>query len=80
MSKLPSMQPVLPETGFVRQSQLVPGILGISPATFWRLIREGRFPAPVHLADRVTAWRVEEVREWIASRQAHRHQRRSGRD
>ena len=68
MSKRPSMPSVLPETGFVRQSQLVPGILPFSSATFWRLVKAGRFPSPVQLADRVTAWRVEEVREWIASR------------
>jgi prophage regulatory protein len=68
MSKRPPTPPPLPETGFVRQSQLVPHILGVSSATFWRLIAAHKFPSPVHLAGRVTAWRVEEVREWIASR------------
>lgn len=60
----------LPETGFVRQSQLVgkkgaPGIIPFSPATLWRKVAAGQFPAPVKLSAGVTAWRVEEVRAWL---------------
>jgi prophage regulatory protein len=57
----------LPATGYVRQSQLIPGILPFSPATLWRLVRAGKFPAPVRLADRITAWDVQDVRNWIVS-------------
>ena len=57
----------LPATGFVRQSRLIPGILPFSAATLWRLVKAGRFPAPVRLADRITAWRIEDVRQWIAT-------------
>jgi prophage regulatory protein len=67
MSKLPSMQPMLPEAGFLREAQLVPAIVPVSRSTFWRLIKRGSFPAPVRLADRITAWDVREVRQWIAS-------------
>ena len=56
----------LPLTGFVRQAQLVPGIIPISSATLWRKVKNGSFPRPVKLGPRVTAWRAEEVREWIA--------------
>jgi prophage regulatory protein len=67
MSTQPSIPVGLPETGFVRQSQLIPGILPFSSATLWRLVRAGRFPAPVRLADRITAWRTEDVRQWIGT-------------
>ena len=58
----------LPATGFVRQSQLVPGLLPFSSATLWRLVKAKRFPAPVRLANRITAWRVEDVRAWMLAR------------
>jgi prophage regulatory protein len=68
MSQRPSLPSVLPETGFVRLSQLVPDILPFSSATLWRLVKAGKFPAPVRLADRITAWRVEDVRAWMLAR------------
>lgn len=68
MSNQPSVPSGLPETGFVRQSQLVPNIVPFSSATLWRLVKAGKFPAPVRLADRVTAWRAEDVRAWMQAR------------
>ncbi len=65
----------LPAIGFVRAKQLSnqpggrPGVLGISRTTLWRMVADGEFPAPVKLSPGVTAWRVESVREWIATRQ-----------
>ena len=58
----------LPTTGYVRQAQLIPGIVPFSAATLWRRVKEGTFPAPVRLSDRVTAWRAEDVRAWMAER------------
>ncbi len=55
----------LPETGYVRQSQLIPGILPFGATTLWRMCKAGKFPKPVKLSERVTAWRAEEVRAWI---------------
>lgn len=68
------LTPSLPETGFVRAKQLYsdrltgPGILNIGPTLFWQLVREGRFPKPVKLSPRTTAWPVSAVREWLASK------------
>ncbi|MBW7998519.1 MAG: AlpA family phage regulatory protein, partial [Candidatus Glassbacteria bacterium] len=56
--------------GFVRQSRLIPAIVPFSSATLWRKVKAGTFPAPVKLSTRVTAWRVEDVREWMRSRTA----------
>ena len=62
----------LPETGYVRQTQLVgnkgKGIIGVipfSPATLWRKVNSGDFPAPVKLSAGITAWKVEDVRAWM---------------
>ncbi|MHB8390517.1 MAG: helix-turn-helix transcriptional regulator [Acidobacteriaceae bacterium] len=62
----------LPESGFVREKQLLrnpktgdSGILPFSHATLWAKIKSGRFPRPVKLGPKITAWRVEDVRRWI---------------
>ena len=58
----------LPDDAFVRQAQLVPEIVPFSAATLWREVKAGTFPAPVKLSQRITAWRVVDVRTWIRSR------------
>ncbi len=58
--------PVLPPEGFVRLPIII-GILGISKTSWWRGVRDGRFPRSVKLAPRTTAWRVEDIRALIAS-------------
>jgi len=34
----------------------------------WRLIREGRFPAPVQLGSNSIGWWEDEIEAWLASR------------
>lgn len=63
----------MPDGGYIREAQLVPspkrpGVpvpLPFSAPTLWRKVREGTFPKPVKLSERVTAWRVGTVREWL---------------
>ena len=57
----------LPASGFIRQAQLIPSLLPISSATLWRKVKSKDFPAPVKLSSRVTAWRVGDVRAWMAA-------------
>jgi prophage regulatory protein len=45
----------LPATGYVQAKQLVPHIIPFSPATLWRKVKAGTFPAPVKLSAGVTA-------------------------
>lgn len=61
----PRLTGQLPESGYVRQSQLIPVILPFSPATLWRKVKVGEFPQPVKLSARITAWRVEDIRLWM---------------
>lgn len=70
---MPDLISVLPDTGFVRQLQLVGnrrrgqcGVLPFSATTLWRMIHLGQFPAPVKLTPRVTAWRAEDIHRWIS--------------
>lgn len=64
----------LPDSAFVRKSQLVqssklPGTrapLPFSGETLWRKVKAGTFPRPVKFSERVTAWRVGDVRAWIS--------------
>lgn len=68
----------LPDSGWVRESQLVqspkrPGNgapLPFSAPTLWRMVRTGKFPKPHKLSTRVTAWRVSQVREWMTAQAA----------
>ena len=57
----------LPDAAFVRAKALISsGVLPFSKATLWRLVKAGRFPAPAKLSDNITAWRVGELRAWLA--------------
>jgi prophage regulatory protein len=61
---------LLPETGFLRLKQIlgdpyakppVPAIIPIGKSSWWDGIKKGRFPKPVKLGPRTTAWRVEDI-------------------
>lgn len=65
---MPDQSTTLPASGFVRlESILGPeGPIPISRSTWWASIRSGRYPKPVKLGPRITAWRVEDIRTLIA--------------
>lgn len=58
-----------PTTGFVRLSAIIApnGPIPVSKSTWWAGIKDGRFPKPVKLGPRITAWRVEDIRSLIDS-------------
>jgi predicted DNA-binding transcriptional regulator AlpA len=65
----------LPDSALIRESQLVQSPkrpdraapLPFSAPTLWRKVKNKTFPAPVKLSQRITAWKVGEVRAWINS-------------
>jgi prophage regulatory protein len=59
----------LPETGFVRLPSIIApqGPIPVSKSTWWEGVRSGRYPKPVKLGPRITAWRVEDIRALIES-------------
>jgi len=64
----------LPETGFLRLKQIladkkanppVPAIIPVGRTSWFEGVKNGRYPSPVKLGPRTTAWRVEDIRELI---------------
>ena len=57
----------LPETGFVRLFRVIGPVrpIPVSKSTWWDGVRNGRYPKPVKLGPRITAWRVEDIRKLI---------------
>jgi predicted DNA-binding transcriptional regulator AlpA len=68
MAKSSTLPTEVGQTGYVRQSQLIPYVVPFSSSTLWRMVKAGKFPQPVKLSERVTAWRVEDIRAWMQSR------------
>ena len=60
-------QTSLAETGFIRLASIIGpgGPIPVSKSTWWEGVRTGRYPKPVKLGPRITAWRVEDIRELI---------------
>jgi len=56
---------VLPQEGFVRQAHLL-SIVPLSAAELWRRVAAGTFPRPIKLSPMVSAWRVSDIRKFIA--------------
>jgi len=54
----------LPETGFLRLSQVLK-FIPLGKTSWWKGVKSGRFPKPVKLSERCTAWRVEDIRDLI---------------
>lgn len=55
---------VLPETGFLRLSQVLT-VIPLGPTCWWEGVKSGRFPKPIKLSVRCTAWKVEDIRALI---------------
>jgi prophage regulatory protein len=47
----------------------IPAIIPVRKSAWWDGVKAGRYPKPVKLGPRVTAWRVEEIRALIAEPQ-----------
>lgn len=62
----PAPELKLPDTGFLRQPQVL-AFVPISKSTLWRRVQARTFPEPVKLSVRVTVWRAEDIRRWIDS-------------
>lgn len=64
----------IPETGFLRLPQIIgdskrgiPPLIPVKKSCWWQGVRDGRFPKPVKLGARATAWKVEDILALIAS-------------
>jgi prophage regulatory protein len=64
----------LPQTGYLRLPHIIgnpkaeppiPAIIPVGKSTWWQGVKDGRFPKPIKLGPRTTAWRVEDIRALI---------------
>lgn len=60
----------LPQTGYLRLPQIVgnpkakppiPAVIPVSKSSWWQGVKDGRYPKPVKLGPRTTAWKVEDI-------------------
>ena len=54
------MSTTIPTTGFLRLPQIL-ALFPISKTSWWEGCKEGRFPKPVKLGPRTTAWKAEDI-------------------
>ena len=54
----------IPEIGFVRLKEVLT-VIPIGKTSWWAGVKSGRFPKPVKLSERCTAWKAEDIRELI---------------
>jgi len=61
---------ILPSEGFLRLHQIIgnkntPPIIPVSRSTWLAGVREGRFPKPIKLTKRTTAWLARDITDLI---------------
>lgn len=64
MAKHIQQPAALPAEGFIRLPQIL-SVFPVSRSSFWAGVKSGRFPQPVKLGPRTTAWRAEDIRRLI---------------
>lgn len=57
---------VLPEMGFVRLCTILQ-LIPISKSSWWAGVKSGKFPSPLKLGPRTTAWKASDIRNLIES-------------
>lgn len=45
------------------------GLIPLGESTIWQKVRQGTFPKPYHLSNRITAWKLEDIIQWCNSNQ-----------
>lgn len=50
--------------GFLRLPEVLK-LIPVSKSTWWAGVRSGRYPQSFKLGERITAWKAEEIKEFI---------------
>ena len=58
------MQFTIPEIGFIRLSEVLT-VIPVGKSCWWAGVKSGRYPKPVKLSARCTAWKAEDIRDLI---------------
>ncbi len=54
----------IPQSGFMRLPEVLQ-LIPISKSSWWDGVKKGTYPEPIHIGQRVTAWRVEDIEALI---------------
>lgn len=49
--------------GYLREKQIVPALIPVSRAEWWKGVKEGRYPAGLKISRNVTAWRKQDIQD-----------------
>jgi predicted DNA-binding transcriptional regulator AlpA len=58
------MQFTIPETGFLRLRQIL-AVIPICKSSWWNGVKQGRYPKPIKLSSRCSAWKAEDIHNLI---------------
>ena len=59
-SKIPDLENI-PNEGLLRVKQLL-RFIPVSRSHWWQGVKEGRYPQPLKLSERITVWRASDIR------------------
>jgi prophage regulatory protein len=62
-STIPEIQE-LPQIGLLRVKQVL-RFVPVSRSNWWAGVKEGKYPQPVKLSERVTCWRAADIRALV---------------
>lgn len=54
----------LPTHGLSRAKDVLK-LIPVSRTTLWRMVQNGKFPKPIKLSDHATAWRNQDILDWL---------------
>ena len=61
------------DDAFIRLKQLIDlHVIPFSASTYWRKVKQGKFPSPEKISEQITATRVKDVREWASDPSGYR--------
>jgi predicted DNA-binding transcriptional regulator AlpA len=66
MNKTNYSHPNLADSGFLRLPQILK-LIPIGRSTWWAWVASGKAPAAVKLGSKTTAWRANDIRDFINS-------------
>ena len=58
------MQFTIPETGFIRLKEVLT-VIPFGKSCWWEGVKSGRYPKPIKLSPRRTAWKAEDIHALI---------------
>lgn len=62
-SKIPEIQE-LPQTGLLRIKQVL-RFVPVSRSNWWAGVKSGKYPKPMKLSERVTVWKLSDIRDLV---------------